>query len=253
MKKGQVTIFIILGILILGIVLGFMFLVKGGVEEELEVEKEEALPADVAGVKLFVESCLEQTIHDAIYLVSGQGGYYETPELYFDYVGFKIPYYFDQEPLKVPNRELTKNEIKNYVEDNLDGCLEDFNNFPTYEIVVGERELEVEIAPQKVIVWLKMSLQWQIGDKNNELKMFQVESPAELGQAMELSAEIVEIQKERPNQIRMSDLVEMGDEGEMFIDLVHVNNTVFYKLKYPNSVYNKGDYLFTFAMKYNWT
>ncbi|MFC1733401.1 hypothetical protein ACFL6I_24135 [candidate division KSB1 bacterium] len=86
-KRGQITLFIIIGVVILS-ALGLFLYLRGQVAEE-----EEFVPADIAPIKVFVDKCLEETAKDAILVVSLQGGYYLAPENSLNFLGLKIPYY----------------------------------------------------------------------------------------------------------------------------------------------------------------
>ena len=81
-KKGQVTIFIILAIIIVvGAVLAYIFLPKFRLTAGLDVENPNA----------FIESCMEEEIDLAIDKISSQGGSL-NPEHYFSYLNMPIEY-----------------------------------------------------------------------------------------------------------------------------------------------------------------
>lgn len=75
-KKGQVTIFIIIGILVVAIILLFLFLSNRGQKSDIFPEKN---PSS------FLKSCLDESILSTIDFISSQGGYIE-PKLYKDFV-----------------------------------------------------------------------------------------------------------------------------------------------------------------------
>ena len=71
-KKAQVTVFIILGIIIVATVIGFFILRDSAAKKELSEQKE---VIQTGNVKAFVENCLEQTGEDGLNLIGSQGGY----------------------------------------------------------------------------------------------------------------------------------------------------------------------------------
>src|SRR3989344_6484315 len=76
LKRGQVTIFLIVGILILFIFAGLFYIVSVLEQKGLLAETEE-LPETFAlktRVSSFVESCLRETAIPGIYLLGIQGG-----------------------------------------------------------------------------------------------------------------------------------------------------------------------------------
>ncbi len=166
-KKGQVTIFIILAIVIVvGAVLAYIFLPKFRLTAGLDVENPNA----------FIESCMEEEINLAIEEISSQGGSL-SPEHYFSYLNTPIEYlcytnqYYIpcvvQQPLLVNHikseldnalqsttrfcfNELKENyEKKGYTVQLKSGTLDtEFQaksilfNFPNYELVVQKGETQ---------------------------------------------------------------------------------------------------------------
>ncbi|MEK6939784.1 MAG: hypothetical protein AABX31_03580, partial [Nanoarchaeota archaeon] len=75
-KRGQVTIFLVVGIVILLLAALFFYVFGQMKKAPLEVEAEEAVKfLGVSGaVQSFVEKCIQDTIDPAIYLLAIQGG-----------------------------------------------------------------------------------------------------------------------------------------------------------------------------------
>jgi len=158
-KRGQLTIFIIVGILIVvGIVLFFFLKTEIG--------------QDIIGIRetnpnAFLASCMEGKVKEAVYLISEQGGYIENPlnrsfkfegeDSYKDisYLCFNRNYYYpciNQEPMLMSH---LKNEIKKYIFNDVKDCFEDLrpNLEKEYEVISANYEgFEVELKPKKIIV-----------------------------------------------------------------------------------------------------
>ena len=251
-KRGQVTVFIVIGLIaLIGAVFIFNFVEKG-ISKKVSQESIEAVPESVEPIKKFVESCLQSTAHEAIYFVSTQGGYYYTPAPYFNYSWFSIPYYMDAEIFNYPSLEITEKELSKYIEENLDFCLNSFITFSNFNVTSRIKTTTVKINTEDIIFSLNLPLSIFIGDKVINLEKFEVREKAELGLALNLIPQIIESQKEFPNRVRLSDLTSLSEANGIEIALSHYNNTVFYKLKYPLSSFNNEDYIFMFAMKYDW-
>ncbi|MBS3118948.1 hypothetical protein J4417_04715 [Candidatus Woesearchaeota archaeon] len=250
-KRGQITIFIILGVVILLILGGAVFFLQYSSKSKLDVSKEQvdSVSGEAAAVKVFVESCLKKIGKEAISFVSIQGGYYNPSEPYFEYAGLKIPYFFDKKAMNVPTKQKIEEESSLYIQKFLNNCLKNNKDISYTE----EKKVKVMIAPQTVLVSLEMPVTIESENKLVEIKDFQVKIPGEIGLATEVIPLIIAAQKEYPNRVRLSELVAIGEEKKVLIDLTHFNNTVFYNLKYSDSMFNQETYTFTFAMKYNWT
>jgi len=85
-KRGQITLFIVIGVLIL-IIVGIFLYVRAPVDEE-------EVPRDVAPVKVFVEECLEDIGKEAVIENSIQGGYYYFDDIEYISSPSLIPVYY---------------------------------------------------------------------------------------------------------------------------------------------------------------
>jgi hypothetical protein len=77
MKRGQITIFIVLGIVIVAAIFLALYF-KGQVSDELgkaQLAAKAGLPADVATVWDEIYDCAVLTAEEAIMLIGEQGGY----------------------------------------------------------------------------------------------------------------------------------------------------------------------------------
>ena len=74
-----------------------------------------------------------------------------------------------------------------------------------------------------------------------------------MGKALQMRERILTTQQNNPNAVRMSKLVRLAEEQNFTLHLTNVNNTVFYQLEYPSSIFKKENYTLLFAIYYNWT
>ncbi len=84
-KKGQITVFIIVGILILFTTAGILYFTKTVTTQKLETAKEptiSAVPVEFQPIQQYTENCLLQEGKSGLVLLGGQGGY-----IYPDVVG----------------------------------------------------------------------------------------------------------------------------------------------------------------------
>lgn len=158
-KKAQVTIFIIIGIIIV-VLIALFFLFRNEVITIVNLSQE-------INPRANLEGCMEDKVREAVDLISSQGGYVE-PELYktFQFSGeaekinlayfcFNMNYYsgcINQEPMLIPH---LKNEIKNYVGETVKECfneLEESLEKRGYTVNVDYRDFEVDLMPKKIIV-----------------------------------------------------------------------------------------------------
>jgi hypothetical protein len=94
-KRGQITIFIIVGILILALVGSYFVLRSDLIKEEL---KSESTGINTASIKIQVENCLKDTAEDGTIYLAEHGGYSEFTNLFGDYPVYSVPEYFEIYP-----------------------------------------------------------------------------------------------------------------------------------------------------------
>jgi len=164
MKKGQATIFIIIGIvLVLIIALAFVF--REGITEQLQtlgLIKEQQLSEEAQEVYDHVEDCLETIGEEAIILIGEQGGTIE-PSGYN-----KVRYWYYNSNRILETKEIEQ-ELSNYINSNLETC----TTFEDYNVDVGEFEIETEILNEKTIITANWDL--EVYNEEGKEKISQIE------------------------------------------------------------------------------
>ncbi len=159
LKRGQITIFIIVGLLVVGLIVGFILFRK------------DLLPTSTGGnpqdPKDYIDSCIKPKIKEAADILISQGGYIK-PVLnitidgqHIAYLCYTSNYYnscINQNPMLITS---LKNEIKSYIKKDLDDC---FTNLQTelqnkgYNVALSEGDFDVELAPRRVVLNINRQL-----------------------------------------------------------------------------------------------
>ncbi len=203
-KRGQVTIFIIIGILLL-LALVLVIALK---QELVTFKPGEIIPTQKGKVEQYITACIEQVGDDALELTGSQGGYITVPadiledgNKHLKVSSFlAIPYWAYGPTTNIPSLDFIKEEIDRYMEQNIRGCLLNSNAFTeAYDIVEkSEIKANTEIVQSKVL----FNVQWNIeirnkaGDVVTELIDHTGESPVKLKKIHTLAARIVEKEME---------------------------------------------------------
>lgn len=150
-NKGQVTVFIIAAILIVGIVLAIYFFRPGA---------STTTDFDEGGPNEFIQTCIEEEIENSVDLVSSQGGSIQ-PENFILYQDDKIEYlcytseYYKtcsvQQPLL---KEHIESEIEKEIREEVTNCFNELKRSYeeksyTVNLVLGETR--VELLPKRVV------------------------------------------------------------------------------------------------------
>jgi len=226
-KKGQITIFIILGLVIL-FISAFLFIYLREVGKPIDQEPEE-IPTEFISIETFVEECLYETSVYGFELLGSNGGYI-NPQEYFT-KGFEptesevlefspgsnlwLPYWWYFESRNecregcsfASNRPaLYRDEggvnveemIDDYVAEKILVCLNDFNALHNeFEIIPkGEVEIKTLIAEQDVIMDMYYPLDVKGGNSEGEISRFRSRLDLNFKEIYDLATDIRDAEAE---------------------------------------------------------
>lgn len=151
-KRGQLTIFVIVAIVIVALgVLVYSFF----------PQIRTTLGFATSNPSSFMQSCMEEDLGNAVKMISSQGGSM-NPEPYYLYQDEKIEYlcYTNQDYLTcVVQQPLLKqhveSEIKNAIKNKEESCFTELkNSFQSqgYGVSLGNGETNVELLPKRIVV-----------------------------------------------------------------------------------------------------
>ncbi len=178
--RGQVTIFIIVAIVIVGGVIAYF---------SLRDDLGRSIPEDMRPVYDYYISCLEATTKEGVALLGEQGGYIELPDFepgsayapsssQLSFFGQAVPYWmyvsgnnFLKE--QVPTKNMMEKELGDYISRRLDSC--DFSDFEKmgYDVYI-EFPRDDSADPEGVVVSEINDLDIDL-DINNRMTIFKGE------------------------------------------------------------------------------
>jgi len=165
-KRGQITIFIVVGILILFAV--GLVLYVASIRPELRIFAERE-----SEVEQYIGVCLETTAEEAITQIGATGGYLNVPQeiaindrAYFSFVPRtepKIPLWYYRGELRIPTRDFIAGQISQHILNIITPCFRDFDVFKDrYNVQLkGNATVEATIAATNVFVKLNYPLELQ--------------------------------------------------------------------------------------------
>ena len=199
-KKGQITLFIILGILLLLAVILIISLKS----EVVVLNPGEIIPSEKGKITNYLSSCLDKIGDDALFLVGLQAGYIKVPELISadsrKHLTLSpmhtLPYWAYGDIVEIPPLEMIKKEIDNYIEENMRSCLFELEPFQEQYDLIEKSEItsDTEIVSSKVL----FNVHWgiEVRNKGGELVTEIInhvgESDVKLKNVYELSKRILE-------------------------------------------------------------
>ena len=189
-KKGQITIFIILAlILIVGII--FIFLLRQTPKAEIVSEE---------NPQAFIESCTRDAVEEALNIIMTHSGSLE-PKGTVMYQGENISYlcytniYYrsciNQQPLLIEHIE---DEIYKYIKPRISNCFQVLKTTlePRYEVEMGEYwDLTTKLTPNGVEVNINREFKMQRGNNVRSFSLFKTNIIHPIYRLAEIAMEIV--------------------------------------------------------------
>ncbi len=195
-ERGQVTVFIVVGIVLLFIFIGIFFMVSYVQTGTLKGEEETPLALSIKPQLVsFVESCLKETAEPGIYLLGMQGGviYPDEPKKVLLTEEALINYGY-LNGVNQLDKEGMEEQLSHFVEENIHLCL-DFSSFAERGIIVEEKKqpkVESRIHLDKVIISLKHKIEAISGGDTLRIDSFSTEIELPLGKLREQALEIID-------------------------------------------------------------
>lgn len=240
-KRGQISIFIIIAIILVGLVAIF-FLVKGGISSN-----NGKVDTEVQPIYDHIKECIKEVGEDSIEYIGQTGGYYDVSELSTE---TNIAYYVHDNKNIMPSKEKIEEEIESYVNNMIYFCNNEFVDFPDYEISVGEINTEAKIKNGKVVFNSKVPLSILNNEKTYTFEDFDnIEIASRLDSIYEMAFNISEEEASSEGTC-MSCIIELALEKDLFVEMYDYDEeTTIFVIRDEDMKINNKNYKFYFAIK----
>ena len=245
-RKGQITIFVIVAILIVaGIVL--FFYVK-----EKSSSLTPSIPQEIQPVYNSVQSCLKKTAENALTSIGEQGGYIFISEDIPSIKG-QIPYYLIGKKRIVPTEEEIGLNLAKFVEEELEFCTLNFKELqPQYNISGKLNKASASISNNNVKFSLNYPLTITYKGSSYQLNDFNIEIPIKLKTIINVSQEIISPPMRNNDTLCLTCIYQLAKEDNISIQIYNYENssTIFNFLDDEYEINNES-YKFTMAIKHD--
>ncbi len=213
--KGQVTAFIILGMVVLAIgITIYSFRAQifsatfGG-----EIEEGIIVPQQAERAKLYVDTCLESIVLQGVNILSAQGGYIELPlnevptlinpfgnalDLFGTGSG-QVAYWFTEtasgvQKSQMPTKEQMETALATYIDNNVQSCINDFRPLRNQGYAFTEElpRSRVAINEENIIVQTDYKITMQKDDFSFTFERFRKTIKTELGKMYQTAVQIMQ-------------------------------------------------------------
>lgn len=244
-KRGQITTFIIIGVVLIAVVGVFLYTrSQAGPEEE-------AVPADVAPIKMYVDQCLKQTAEDAVLDVAAQGGYYFAPQNSINFLYMSVPYYLYEGRVLVPTKEMIEDELSLYVSLNLPYCV-DMAQFAEkgYNITAEMPQVKTTITPKEVLFDVDYLVTIRIEGQEKTISKFSTSVNANLMKLYTIASNYTNYQAEDAYLFTISHAVDLSFDNDVKFEAYTFENEIILSFLDNTTLVKNRPLIYTFAMKY---
>ncbi len=199
-KKGQVSVFIILGLLIVVTIALAVFFQEVSI---LKTSKEAPLIDSVSSLQEYVQTCMEQITDNESRVLAMQGGmfnsafflYYNQTKVAYSCVQMSGTTACFQSYLR---KQDVEQSLANRINSELNNCV-DLSLFEKqgFLVVAGEKNVAVTFAAEKILVQLHYPIALQKKEKSIQSDVFLATVTLPFGNLFDLSREIVNIESSK--------------------------------------------------------
>ena len=239
-KRGQVTIFIIIAIiLIAGVSLYFIF------RDKIDISSQDVATEPIVN---FVQECIDQTFEDSLVAIANKGGYSR-----YNYVEKinedDITYYIFEGENYMPSKKRVETEIAEYFERKFFLCTRHFINFENYYIEEGFLETDVIINDDYVELKVDYPIIITQGDETSRIDDFESEISVRFGVLYNVISEFI-LQHRSTEKICLGCL-NSAIEEDIFVDMeTYYGGEVVFTFRDDRSKLNNKPLEWVFANKY---
>ncbi len=240
-KRGQVTIFVIVGVVLVVVIAGGFMLrkeisdaVKGkGIIEDISLSQE------MRGLKDDVQYCLEDALKESLLLVASRGGYYGVPENSIRYGGYYVPLYLDGEE-EIPEF--------NKIEENVARSIEGRMGLCGFGEAVSESDPEVVVSIGKSSA--EAELFYVITLEGSSIDTFRAEVDTDFYTDYGKVLELFDDQKKIKGFLPIGELALLSEKEEYILYIDHLAEARLYFLTFNQTLLNSNPLAFSFGIRH---
>lgn len=242
-RKGQITIFIVLGITLL-IGSGIYFYASSA--EKTDTINTD-LKLDSSIIENYIESCIQMSSVNGAYLLASKGGYIYYYDKEFMTEKENIAYHLEYNKEIYPKKEYMESELSRFVLESLYLCLKDFDTQSYDSLEFGSAKATTSINAKTIRVDVLFPIKYKTGNSMKSASKFAKEIPIRLGHILEVRNDLITNLKKDIN-----DDLDKATSYDCEIDMLTFDeeNTI-YTIYDSKSSIEKNPFIFKFGVKNN--
>jgi len=187
MKRGQVTIFIIIAIVIIGVA-ATLFLINNKT-----LMRRITLPPESYNIYSFTEQCIKDIGESGAYLLAAKGGYIDSFNNTLDTEEVQMAYHMRYDDNSImPDENFMENELSKFVADSLKGCILTYSNLGSYQPEFGKIDVKSSILDVKINFQVNYPITISIEESKTLISDFNADVPIRLGHLIDIKNDILD-------------------------------------------------------------
>ena len=247
--RGQVTLFIIVGIVVLSI-LAMLLFARKEIVGPVEINP---LSIDTTPIEWYVEQCLQSTAEEGIFHNGLQGGYFFLPEQATTALSKNVPYYYSFGQDFSPSDILLAEQLGAYIDTMMDFCLDQFKPFTEkgYSITFSPPTSSVTLRNHKITVRTTLPISISQGIQIREISNFMTEISAEqFSRAIIVAREIVTSQHD--GEICLTCFSDLAEQYNLFVGIIPFGEEAYlFDITDNDYILNNENYHLRFAVRFH--
>lgn len=250
--KGQISVFIIFGIII-AIILGvisYNLVNKNNSKLNDEYFSSEEIKPQIENIESNILLCIGDSSQKGLEIIGKQGGYYNKPQKYLNLGDSFIPYYYYEGEYFFPSQEDVSKELESYVNKEVDSCLNELN-LSDFEIKPGISKTTVSINKDSVNFEVDnlVTIRKDKRSMTFETKDYPINQPAALKDLLDVAYYITDSHKTDPKMYCISCIENMAKEKNVYVRFTLISNDSILVIIGENRT-SETPYLLSFLNKY---
>jgi uncharacterized protein (UPF0333 family) len=259
MKRGQLTLFVILGlVLVMLVILAYVY--RDVIMEQAsgnEITETLSMNKETREVKNDMTNCIQSLAEIGTVLIGLQGGYTDVTRVERADTKLAIgdlpyngtAYYYDRGVNRMPKIETMEKQLAYFIEENSAACQKKYEDMD-----VNYRSLSTIVKMGDDTLTIKADTDITITKEGKESKFstINIELPVRLGKIHKVASNIVEEQMTRKTsqEICISCMADVATENGMRIDMDYIGGDLFYMITDTKSTIGGNSYLFLMANRF---
>lgn len=256
MKRGQFTLFVVLGLVIILLVGFVIYYFQDTLSTQLFLGTSSNLVLSPEAQEYHdaIEACAKWSADTTLLSLGQQGGYTKVPEPNLNFTTEIIPYYLYKGSFSnLITEDLFLEQFKEGFDTPFQSCLEQIHGYGdtlqakrnfNYTPIISNDVLTLSITAPFTLYLQNQTYQFEDFSVTEELPFTEIFNSAQF---------IMDAHKDDSNSIPLSKLLEYFTKDNIItLQLNRENQTVLYSLIVKNSTLRDIDYTFQFAVEYNW-